>query len=59
MKNIKEDFDMLTLEEAPWLKYLTIDEVTRERKLRNDTPKEIREKYEKHLRGRGRNTNGR
>lgn len=37
---------MLTLSEAPWVEYLVIDEETGERKLREDTPQEIREKYE-------------
>ena len=37
---------MLTLGEAPWVEYLVINEETGERTLREDTPKEIREKYE-------------
>lgn len=39
---------MFTFEEAPWVEYLEIDEETRERRLRDDTPDEIREKYEEH-----------
>lgn len=39
---------MLTLNEAPWVEYLEIDEETGERRLREDTPKEIREKYEEY-----------
>jgi hypothetical protein len=37
---------MFTLNEAPWIEYLEIDEDTRERKLRADTPQQIKEKYE-------------
>lgn len=37
---------MLTFEEAPWVEYLVIDEETRQRRLRDDTPEEIRRKYE-------------
>jgi|GEM_PF-6078059 hypothetical protein len=37
---------MLTFEEAPWIEYLEIDEETRQRRLRDDTPEEIRRKYE-------------
>lgn len=37
---------MLTFEEAPWVEYLEIDEDTRQRRLRDDTPEEIRNKYE-------------
>ncbi len=37
---------MFTLNEAPWVQYLEIDEETGERKLRADTPEEIRQKYE-------------
>ena len=37
---------MLTIYEAPWVEYLEIDEETGERKLRMDTPQEIRYKYE-------------
>lgn len=40
---------MLTKNEAPWIEYLEIDEETRERKLRSDTPPEIRDQYEKYL----------
>ena len=42
---IKKDKDIFTLEQAPWIEYLEIDENTRERKLRDDTPKEILQKY--------------
>lgn len=40
---------MLTFNEAPWVEYLEIDEETGERRLREDTPKEIRDKYEAYL----------
>lgn len=36
---------MLTINEAPWIAYLVINDETGERTLREDTPKEIREKY--------------
>lgn len=39
---------MLTFEEAPWIEYLEIDEESRQRKLRDDTPDEIRNKYEEY-----------
>ncbi len=39
---------MLTLNEAPWVEYLEIDEETGERKLRADTPQEIRDKYDEY-----------
>lgn len=37
---------MLTFNEAPWVEYLEIDERTGERRLKEDTPQEIRDKYE-------------
>ena len=40
---------MFTIDDAPWVQYLEIDEMTGERKLREDTPGDIREKYEQHL----------
>ncbi len=40
---------MLTRNEAPWIEYLEIDETTRERRLRADTPEEICKKYEEYL----------
>lgn len=40
---------MLTFNEAPWIEYLEIDEETGQRRLRADTPKEIRDKYNKYL----------
>lgn len=40
---------MLTRNEAPWIEYLEIDETTRERKLRDDAPDEIRKKYKEYL----------
>jgi len=40
---------MLTRNEAPWIEYLEIDEKTRERKLRDGTPEEIRKKYEEYI----------
>ncbi|MBQ8636750.1 MAG: hypothetical protein IJ423_01995 [Clostridia bacterium] len=39
---------MLTNQDAPWIEYLIIDEDTRKRVLRKDTPDDIREKYEKY-----------
>lgn len=48
---------MLTFEEAPWVEYLEIDEETRERKLRNDTPDEIRLKYEEYCNNQKRSNN--
>lgn len=39
---------MLTLNDAPWVEYLEIDEITGERKLREDTPQAIRDKYDKY-----------
>lgn len=46
---------MLTLFDAPWLEYLEIDEDTGERKLRDDTPQEIREKYEEYCQEQSKN----
>lgn len=40
---------MLTFNEAPWIEYLEIDEETGKRVLKEDTPKEIRDKYEAYL----------
>ena len=37
---------MYTKKEMPWVEYLVLDETTRKRKLREDTPSDIREKYE-------------
>ncbi len=39
---------MLTFYDAPWIDYLEINEENGERYLREDTPQDIREKYEKH-----------
>lgn len=39
---------MLTINEAPWIEYLEIDEDTRQRKLRENTPQEIRDKYDRY-----------
>lgn len=39
---------MLTNQDAPWIEYLIIDETTRKRVLREDTPDDIREKYEEY-----------
>lgn len=36
---------MKTLEQAPWVPYLVIDEKTRERKIKDDAPEEIKNKY--------------
>ncbi len=41
--------DIMTLEQAPWVKYLEIDEKTGKRLLRKDTPFRIRMKYKKYL----------
>lgn len=38
-----------TLEQTPWVPYLDIDEITGERKLRDDTPEEIKAKYNEYL----------
>ena len=40
---------LMTFEQAPWVEYLEIDEKTGERRLRKDTPKDIRIAYEKYL----------
>lgn len=40
---------MKTLNQAPWIPYLEIDETTGERILRDDTPEDIRKKYEEYL----------
>ncbi len=40
---------IMTMEQAPWVDYLEIDEKTGKRFLRKDTPKEIKEAYEKYL----------
>lgn len=40
---------MFVQNEALWAEYLEIDEETRERKLRDDTPEEIRQLYEDYL----------
>ena len=50
---------MLIKSQAPWVEYLEIDEETRERKLRNDAPKEIKEAYMEHLLKLQRISNGR
>lgn len=42
----EELFNMLTMDEAPWIEYLEIDEETGERRLKDDTPQKIRKKYE-------------
>lgn len=47
---------MLTFFDAPWIEYLEIDEDTGERKLRDDTPHEIRDKYEEHCQEQRKNT---
>lgn len=39
---------LLTLSDTPWIDYLEIEE-NGERSLRDDTPEEIRKKYEEHL----------
>ena len=38
-----------TIEQAPWIQYIEIDSKTHKRKLRKDTPKEIKKAYELHL----------
>lgn len=40
---------MMTKEQAPWIDYLDVDEKTGERFLIDDTPDDIRKKYEDHL----------
>lgn len=37
---------MLTFKDAPWVEYLEIDEETGKRRIKEDIPREIREKYE-------------
>ena len=49
---------MLTFDEAPWVEYLEIDEETGERKLKENTPQEIRDKYEKYCLEQSRNEDG-
>ncbi|UWO50604.1 hypothetical protein NQ527_11905 [Eshraghiella crossota] len=48
---------MLTFLEAPWIEYLEIDENTGERRLRDDTPQEIRDKYNEHCREQNKKAN--
>ncbi len=36
---------METLEQAPWVPYLVIDEKTHERKIKDNAPEEIKNKY--------------
>lgn len=40
---------MFTVEDAPWVMYIDIDESTGKRFLKADTPKDIKEKYAEHL----------
>jgi hypothetical protein len=40
---------MKTLDQAPWVPYLTIDEETGERKIKEDIPEEIKIKYNEYL----------
>ena len=40
---------IMTLEQAPWIEYIEIDEKSGERKLKKDTPKEIVSAYKKYL----------
>ena len=40
---------IIVLQQAPWIKYIEIDEKTGERKLKKDTPNEIVRAYEEHL----------
>lgn len=40
---------MLTVEDAPWVMYMDIDEKTGKRFLKTDTPEDIKEKYAEHL----------
>lgn len=46
MMNEKE---VLTFEQAQWIEYLEIDEKTGERKLKKETPEEIKKMYEEYL----------
>ena len=48
MVKIKEK-DIMTLDQAPWIEYLVIDSKTGARKLKKDTPKEIKDAYDKYL----------
>lgn len=45
LKMNNEDNGICTIEQFPWIEYLEIDEDTFERKLKDDTPEEIRKKY--------------
>ena len=38
-----------TLQEQPWVNYLTIDEITLERKISDDAPEEIKTKYQEYV----------
>lgn len=40
---------MLTKSQSPWVEYLEIDEETRERKLKDGAPEEIKKAYMEHL----------
>ena len=40
---------MKTLEQAPWVPYLTINEETGERRIKEDAPREIKIKYNEYL----------
>ena len=42
--------EILTFEQAQWIEYLEIDEKTGERKLKKETPEEIKKMYEEYLR---------
>lgn len=41
--------EILTFEQAQWIEYLEIDEKTGERKLKKETPEEIKKMYEEYL----------
>ncbi len=49
-RNKRRRSKMQTIEQVPWVPYLYIDEETGERKIREDMPEEIRNKYNEYLR---------
>jgi len=46
---IMNEKEILTFEQAQWIEYLEIDEKTGERKLKKETPEEIKKMYEEYL----------
>lgn len=49
VRNMMEEKNILTFEQAKWIEYLEIDETTGNRKLKKETPKEIKKMYEEYL----------